>query len=459
MTLRSALLFIVFLATGVPVYADGGTQITACVAALPSKGGVCDFRNRGAIAAASSIVVSKPVTLLLRGTQLTLDGTPGIVIQADDVRIEGVSGETELIQGGALGSREVNRNVIYGNELRGLEIRGVTFEGIPCSMPEDNNNGIKLQNAAPGSISRVWIADNVFTGFCDEAMLIQNAADVDVTRNTIYSVSDGIRFSGVDRGQIVNNVIRDSQLPNNGEFTVAIGLDTNATLDDKVSYPDCADVRISGNKVSGYVNGEGVMVHGGSAIVISDNAFDNVLLGIGVDPLSPTDLVFDVTVAGNSYVGTTTSGASATTGNYGIFVGGGQETERPMRVDVRNNTIRQANEIAQSLGEGGIGVGYSSDVLIEDNVVSNSLYNGISMINPNDNLVIRGNRISNITGANANGVHGWLGVQTGSIYFNAVDSATCGYRFDVHSPELLFGRNDATNVSVAVTGASNVGVE
>jgi len=457
--MKSSLLVILFFLVSAPLYADGGTQISACIAALPSKGGVCDFRNLGAITAASSIVVSKPVTLLLAGTQLTLNGTPGILIQADNVRIEGVSARTELIQGGALGNTDVNRNVIYGSALRGLEVRGITFEGIPCSVPRDNNSGIKLQNAAPGSISRVWIANNTFTGFCLHAVLIQNAIDVDVTGNTVYGVSDGIRFSDVARGQILNNVIRDTQLPNDGAFTVAIGLDTNAPLDDGISYPDCSDVRISGNTVSGYVNGEGIMVHGGSAIVVSDNAFENVLIGIGVNPFSSTDLVYDVMVTGNSYVGTTTPGALTTTGNYGIYVGGGQETERPTYVVVKQNRIRQANEIVQSVGQGGIGVGYSSDVLIEDNVISDSMYNGISLMHPNDDLVIRGNRISNVTGTSANGLHGWLGVQTGSVYSNAVDSAACGYRFDVYSPSLLFGHNEATNVTVAVAGASNVGTE
>jgi hypothetical protein len=61
---------VLLLASGTPAYADGGARISACIAALPSTGGVCDFRNQGAMSAAATIVVNKPTTLLLDGTSL-----------------------------------------------------------------------------------------------------------------------------------------------------------------------------------------------------------------------------------------------------------------------------------------------------------------------------------------------------------------------------------------------------
>jgi hypothetical protein len=388
------LMFATFIAT-VPAYADGGAQISACIAALPPTGGVCDFRNQGAQTAGSTIVINKPVTLLLDGTQLTSNGTPGMLIEADGVRIEGSTGQTELIQGGTGGG---NDNVIYGNMLSDLTIEGLTFVGIPGSTPRDNMNAILLQNAAPGNIRRVRVAGNVFTEFCLHAVMIQNASGVRVEDNVLEGVADGIRFSGVVGGKILGNTIRDTMLPNNGAFAVAIGLDTTSPQDDGVSYPICRDIQISHNTVSTYVNGEAIMVHAGAHVLISDNVFENVLMGIGLNPFNSTDLLYHVTVTGNSYEGTTTEGALASTGNYGIYVGGGEGTVTPSYVIVTNNIIGQANEVVRGAGQGGIGIGYADHVLVEGNIVHDSVCNGIKVRTPNARIVVRDNYVTNIVG-------------------------------------------------------------
>lgn len=390
---------ILLAATATPAYADGGARISACIAALPATGGVCDFRNQGAMSAATTIVVNKPTTLLLDGTQLTLSGTPGMLIAADGVRIDGSVGQTELIQGGTLGSTGSNHNVIYGNTLSDFKVEGVTFVGIAGSVPQDNNNGIELQNSAPGNIHRVRIVGNAFTGFCLHAVLIQNAADVTVEDNVVRGVADGIRFSGVTSGKIVNNVIRDTQLPSGGAFAVAIGLDTTAQQDDGMHYPVSTDIHISRNTVCDYPNGEAVMIHAGGNVLISDNVFDNVLMGIGINPFVSTDLLYHVTITGNSYVGTMTQGALTSTGNYGVYVGGSPETLSPSYVVVTHNIISRANEIARSAAQGGIGIGYADHVLVEGNVVHDSMSNGIYLRYQGREISVRDNDVSGITRA------------------------------------------------------------
>jgi len=392
----SLFLSIIFIAS-MPAYADGGARISAAIAAMRPTGGVYDFRNQGAISAESTIVIDKPVTLLLDGTQLTLNGTPGILIESNSVRIEGSTGQTKLIQGGTVGGGG-NHNVIYGNALSDLKIEGVTFVGIPGTMPEDDTNAIRLQNAAAGNIRRVRIVGNTFTGFCLHAVLIQNATDVTVEDNTIEQVSDGIRFSGVEGGKILGNTILNTQLPNSGAFAVAIGLDTTAPLDDGVSYPICRDIHISRNTVSTYVNGEGIMIHAGAGVSITDNVFDNVLMGIGINPFNSTDLLYHVTVTGNTYVGTLTPGALSSTGNYGIYVGGGEGTVTPSYVVVTANIISQANEIARSTGQSGIGIGYADHVLVEGNLIHDSVCNGIKLRNPTSRIVVKDNYVTGITG-------------------------------------------------------------
>lgn len=89
-----------------------------------------------------------------------------------------------------------------------LKIEGITFVGIPGSVPRDDMNGIRLANATPGNIHRVRIVGNAFTGFRLHAVLIQNATDVTVEDNAVEGVSYGIRFSGVLRGKILGNMLR-----------------------------------------------------------------------------------------------------------------------------------------------------------------------------------------------------------------------------------------------------------
>lgn len=258
-------------------------------------------------------------------------------------------------------------------------------------------NGIRLANATPGNIHRVRIVGNAFTGFRLHAVLIQNATDVTVEDNAVEGVSYGIRFSGVLRGKILGNMIRNTQLPDNGAFAVAIGLDTTAPLDDGVSYPICRDIEISRNTVTTYVNGEGIMVHAGSGVLVSNNVFDNVLMGIGINPFNSSDLLYHVTVTGNTYLGTTTAGAMRTTGNYGIFVSGGGGTMTPSYVVVTHNIVSHANEIARSEGQGGIAIGYADHVLVEGNVVHDSVSNGIKVSNPSGTILVRDNRVTHIT--------------------------------------------------------------
>lgn len=379
-----------------PAAADGGKLIQDCVAALPATGGVCDFRNQGALTAASTIVVNKPVALLLDGTQLTVYGAPGILIEANGVRLEGTAGQSKLIQGGSLGNTGYNRNVIYGSTVENFNAEGIDFVGLACSVPADNNSGIKFQNSTSGYIRQIKISANTFTGFCLHAVHIQNASDVLVEDNIIAGVVHGIRFSGVVRGKILNNVIRDAEL-GSSRFAVAIGLDTTAQQDDGISYPVSSNIQISHNTVQTYVNGEAVMVHSGTGIVISNNIFDDVLMGIGANPFNSTDTMHNIAITGNSFTGTTTPGAATSTGNYGVYVGGGPSTTVPSYVVVANNVICDANKIVRSPHKGGIGIGRADGVLIENNLIHDVVANGIVLASTSEHVTMQGNDIQGVS--------------------------------------------------------------
>ncbi|HXE91298.1 MAG TPA: right-handed parallel beta-helix repeat-containing protein [Terriglobales bacterium] len=80
--------------------ADAGAKIAACIAALPSSGGVADARGlEGSQTISSTITINKPVKLLLGAAtyELAVSGSsPAISITSSNVTIEGAGDETVL---------------------------------------------------------------------------------------------------------------------------------------------------------------------------------------------------------------------------------------------------------------------------------------------------------------------------------------------------------------------------
>jgi hypothetical protein len=435
-------------------FADLGADINACVAALPATGGTCDFRNKGAGSAAATVALNKPVILLLDGTQLTVNGSPGIQVSGHGISIRGAVSTTQLIQG------TVGNNVIGGSSITVLEVRGVSFVGQAAPISASQNNGVFLSNSAAGHISKIRIIGNTFTGFRFHAVYLQNATSVIVADNAIWHVSGGIRFSGVHYGRILRNVVTDTQVPNT-TFTVAIGLDSTDPING-VSYPPCTYIQIVNNTVKTYVDAQGILVHAGSHITISRNVLTDVLIGISMNPFNMHDVEQYLTVTNNVYTGTLTAGAPSNLGNYGIFIGGGPQGSAyiPQHAIIEGNSVTQANEVVKSSVQGGIGIGWADDVTLKNNSVDNSLFNGIALTNPNTRLLITQNKITNLVSPTAGiptvGLYGINGVQTGRVRSNFVAFANDGYRFDVKSPGILFGPNTAIKVDTVLYNPGNV---
>jgi hypothetical protein len=435
-------------------FADLGADINACVAALPAAGGTCDFRNKGVGTAAATITLNKPVTLLLDGTQLTVNGSPGIQVAGHGVRIRGAVNTSQLIQGTA------DRDVIGGSAVTNFEVRGISFVGQAAPITASQNSGVFLSNSAAGHISRIRVIGNAFIGFRFHAVYLQNATNVEVADNAIWHVSGGIRFSGVHHGKILRNVVTDTQVPNT-TFTVAIGLDSTDPIND-VNYPPCTYIQIVNNTVKTYVDAQGILVHAGSHITISKNVLTDVLIGISMNPYNMHDTEQYLTVTGNVYTGTLTAGAPSNLGNYGIFIGGGPQGSAyiPQHATIEGNFVTQANEVVKSSTQGGIGIGWANDVKLKNNSVDNSLFNGIALTNPNTRLLITQNKVTSLVSPTAGiptvGLYGINGVQTGKVRSNFVAFVNDGYRFDVASPGVLFGPNTAIKVDTVLYNPQNV---
>ena len=457
---RFLLLFVFCILTAGYCFADIGVDINTCVSNLPQTGGICDFRAKGAQTAAATINLNKPVSLLLDGTQITVNGSPGIQISYPGVHILGVTSSTQLIQGTA-GTNIIGAFASFSD----FEVHGVSFIGMAGQSFTSSNNGIFLSasNLSTSTlltpITRVQITGNTFSTLQGHAVYLQNANDVEVSDNVIWMTSGGIRFSAVSRGKIEKNVLRDTQLPT-GMFTVAIGLDSTDPINN-ISYPPCSELQILNNTVQSYVNAQGIMVHAGARITIAGNMINSVMFGISLGSFNTTDTMNNITVTGNSYIGPGHFSNPPSTPNYGIFVGGGPTATIPEYIVIANNTVTQANLVSQTASWAGITLGYANDVIVSNNNIHDTELNGISLTNPNNHILIVDNSISNLSsqsGADTNGVYEFNGIQSGRIRSNIVYGATHGYRFDVSSPSLLFGINDCFVSGTCVVNSNNVTV-
>lgn len=419
--------------------ADAGAQINACVADLPAAGGTCDARGfQGPQTAAATVVLNKPVTLLLGQMTLTVAGNPGISVQSNGVHISGSSPDVSIVAQAAPGAHVISNVGGYSD----FEVDHIRIVGVPGTVSVSQNNGIDVQGA-----TRVNIHDNQFTGLQQEAMSIRNSTDVLVSGNDVWSVSDGIRLIGVQHARIAHNTIRNTQLPNT-TFSAPFAVDSVSGT----GFPNSTDLTFDQNAVINVVNSQAFLFHDGSNVTFTGNVGDNVSNLISVDPYAAPDACNNFTIAGNVYNGTTT--VASQPANNGIYVNGQGPALPARHISITGNTVNNANAASQFDAGGGIGVNYADDVTVVGNTVRSPTGNGIVLGVDATRLNIRANNIVDVQptpGSQRAGIELISGGSaSGQIEGNSVDSATFGLRFDATSPGLYVGMNRTTNVTTHV---------
>ena len=427
---------------------DMGAKIVNCVA---SSRGIADASQfSGEQTSTDSITISKPVLLKLgsRRASLRLAAGKQIVISSDNVTIQCARGFT-IIQGAA------GTDLIFLKGVKDFRIENCTLQGSPAPIPASPNDAIHIISA-----TGVHVANNKIIGFRQNAAYAEKSSDVWYVKNEVAGNSASLRFCGVQRGFIQQNTIHDPQTPND-IFTIAIAIDSHGS-----SCPgaqNSRDIHVEGNTIRHFVNAQAIDFHDCMHCTATGNIMDDVLIGVSANPFQSGDIVSDVTITKNTYEGTVTPGAASSTGNACIAVGGGPGGLRVTHSTVTGNICDHANAVVHSEIQGGITVGYADDVVVAGNAIRNSVGIGISLYQPNTRLLISKNKIMDTIlccGSQQFGIYAQA-VQTGRIEGNIVDFTNQGskgaaYRFDVASPGLLFGKNDARNVEKRIMNGNNV---
>lgn len=420
---------------------DAGAKITACIAALPSNGGTCDARGlAGAQSAHVTLSIDKPVTLLLGHVNLTLLGNPGIALASSGIHIEGSGSNLSQLTQGFVDS-DIMSNVIGGycpsgtteaKHISKLEVDHLKFQGIPGKVSACPNNGVDILDG-----SNISVHDNLFTGLQEEAARASNSTNVVFQNNQASGISDGFRFTGVVGGQMLNNTLSNSQLPN-ATFQGCFFVDSvNGT-----GFQNSSSLLIANNTTKNMVNCQSIMLHDGQNVVISGNLMQNSGMGISLGTYAAPDVISRIVIQGNTYQGTCVNAGQPE--NTGININNNPAPLLGTNIVVTGNQVSGANCGLRASNMAGILVNYVSNVSVTKNTITNSYGNGVLLAAGVTGLILDHNIIINtlpLASGLASGIRELEGGSaSGMMSNNAIQSAAVGIEFDdLSSPELMVG--------------------
>jgi len=223
--------------------ADAGAKITACIADLPSTGGVADARGlEGAQAVSTTVTITNPVELLLGAALLTSSVAPAFSFDAG-------SDGSSLICTAATRITFANGMANFSRLIRIQNTSNITIKG--CATDGNGNNaaaGEQNHNIFITGSTDVWITGNVIHDAQGDGIFLADADRVSITNNTFFNLG---RMGVTLFGPTINNIS-----VTNNKFRVGSRVTTSTT---------------AGN----FVHGEGAIVSGaGRNITVSGNQME-----------------------------------------------------------------------------------------------------------------------------------------------------------------------------------------
>jgi hypothetical protein len=192
-----------------------------------------------------------------------------------------------------------------------------------------------------------------------------------------------------------------------------------------VSYSPCERIQIVNNKVKGFPYAQGVLVHAGSWITISNNHFYQISMGVSVNPFNSTDFVNHVTITGNVVEATNASTLPASSGDVGIHVKSGGSTPLIFAPTITGNVVHGTNRVALDTGQGGYVIGFTSGATVTGNVAYGCGGNGFIISDAEPGITVTGNSVLNPVAISTTQIgFNFLGAPKGTLVGNTVSGAT-----------------------------------
>lgn len=253
-----------------------------------------------------------------------------------------------------------------------------------------SNSAIYGANVARINVHRCTLRRWLFNPVRFEA-----GTDCRVDYSIMLENAFGPLFQGVTRGSISFNTLKDSALLIS-TFTSVITLDST----DAQANGICQYVDIVGNKIFGYGFAQGILAHAGKNILIRGNYFNGCSMGVYFGPYNPTDVILDITIDNNEFVGTVgpLPDRLGFGGDDGIVVRGGLDalgraTPNPLRINITNNRFYAVNRTLKVRGYAAIRFGVADNVVCTGNNIS-ACGGGIVVDGPTTSFIIGSNQIN-----------------------------------------------------------------
>jgi hypothetical protein len=394
--------------------------IAAAIAATPSGGTI--------MIPARSILTSSTISITKSNTRILCSDSTSVIAQ------EAANFSQIVISPG----------------VSNVSIENCTFQGVRGIKRVGSNFAIQARRT-----SKIRILNNIFRDWQQDAVNCQDCDDLLIQDNKMHHLWGGILIQGGKQIRLVGNYLEQESANQNTVFVVAIQFDSA-----NGGFGAVSDATVSGNTVTGYVNGQCILFHSGSHISITKNVCTDVLNGVILGPMLSTgeDNIADATITDNTAVGTLTKGAGLIA-NQGIALNG-LKGGTISHVTIAGNTVTRFNGVVKSDTQGAIQLNWVDDVTASNNTIRQAYGNGINIAASATRLAIQRNRIENVQFAST--VRNGIMVQphtlaSGKIQENYIQGTNDGLRFDSKNPALLIGLNhvkDFTNSKI--NNSSNV---
>lgn len=340
-----------------------------------------------------------------------------------------------------------NENVISLGSASNVLIENCTFQGVAGTVNASSNSAIFASQ-----VSNITVRDCVFTQFRYFAIWLEGVTNAVIDHIDVSNGVQSVMFRGVNRGVFENSRIMDPSTPNT---TFITGMTLDST--DGHAFGVSKNIRIAHNYFGNFINAQGILAHAGIDISFVGNIIDNSMIGISVNAFNNTDTIQNVTITGNSIIGTTTSFVGPT-GAGNIVVSGFDAGHPAANVSVVGNTGRNANAILQSATNGAMESQYSEGMTISGNTFAGSRANCFAL-GPSVTVgEITGNICDSVTAAGGQAV-GIFVNSTGNEFHasgNRINAVTDGIRIASNNyPGVVIEKTDVQNFTNYAANPTN----
>lgn len=296
---------------------------------------------------------------------------------------------------GTLKQRTANNNLLYCTGMQGIVIEGLRLQGMfsPGLLDASNinNRGIVLEECHGARLAGIY-------GTRTKFQVVHNLGSDDIIIDGLEGEEIGILFSTRGgNGAFLRNLVATDCIFDDSIFSIGIAYEST----DGHAYGLPFDYTMSGARVSGFFNAQGIMAHAGVGLHYSDITIDDAMIGFSFNPASAAggdDFIQKATVTGLTV--TCPDGSpppSWTGGNACLVIAAGAPTPDIVDVTVTGAVLKNGNRAEQVSTQAAVQLWSTKRVSLLGLEIGAAWATGILLNDDNTGVKITGGGIDSVT--------------------------------------------------------------